>query len=1064
MKILIQTLHIQHIKMLQLKHIKSITAFNPLVKICILLFMLNLTTAAFAATPISGVVTDNQGMPLSGVTVTLKGSKTATTTNVEGKFNLNIPNQGILVFSYVGYTIQEIASNNKTAIAIRLVQDGKTLNDVIVIGYGTQKRLAVTGAVSSIKGDQIAETPVANISNSIAGKIAGVSMRPNGGQPGSDAPDIHVRGIGTTGNNKPLIVIDGVIRNNINQIDPSNIESVSVLKDAAAVAPYGLGGANGVILITTKKGKTGEPTLSLDSYYGTQTPTYYPSLLSAQDYMRLKDEAYLNENPTGTNLPYAKDLIDNYISLNAKDPDKYPISNTKNLVKMQAPMQNYNVQLSGGTSKAKYYMGLGYFKQAGMFDPVKYNRYNYNMNIEAQATATTTVSLSILGAIERSSTVDPSVSAQQLFRNGFKFIPIQSLYYSNGLWGEFAGNSPIGILKAGYARRDNTTLLTTLAIEQKIPFIKGLSLKGTFSYDPNQVTNKNWHTPFYYYTQNTAVTPYVYQRAISTSEGGAAAYTWLGQDYTKNQTFSYQGYLNYHNSFGKHDITGLIVAEARNNTYETFFARRNNFAINIDELSLGSSNKNDFDNSGTSSTGSQIGYVYRIGYNYDNRFLLEASGRYDGHYYFAPGKRWGYFPAFSAGWVLSQEKFLQGVSYVDNLKIRGSWGKSGNLTGTAFQYLNGYNLYGNAYAFGLGSMVQGSFIPRESNPNITWEVATKTDIGFEGSFWKGLLTVEADYFHENREGMLLAPAITVPVEYGLSLADQNAGIMQSGGIEFSIGSNHQFKNGLRAGINANFSYATNKMIQIFETAATRNNPNRSRTGRPFGTPFGYHALGLFSTADDKNSDGIINAADGYNITQFGVLHPGDIRYADIGGPDGKPDGKINAFDETVIGKPVYNLITYGITPTASWKGFDLSLFFQGSALTSLDIRQFQTIPFNNNNSNSTYEYYNNHWTPTTQNAMYPRVTQAPYANNTQASDFWMSNMAFIRLKNANFGYTIPKSATHFLRIQAIRVYVSGQNILTFSNIKFMDPEVGYTDREIAYPNQKIYVAGLNVTF
>jgi TonB-linked SusC/RagA family outer membrane protein len=1053
-----------HLKLAKPKRLAVITSFYQLLKICLVILTMSSSINSFAATPMNGIVTDDNGVRLSGVTVTLKGTTIATTTNAEGEFNLNIPHQGTLVFSYVGYIIQEIASNNKTTIFIKLTQDGKTLNDVIVVGYGTQKRLAITGAVSAIKGAQIAETPVANISNSIAGKVAGVSMRPNGGQPGSDAPDIHVRGIGTTGNNKPLIVVDGVIRNNINQIDPSNIETVSVLKDAAAVAPYGLGGANGVILITTKRGKMGEPTLSLDSYYGTQTPTYYPKLLSAQDYMRLKDEAYLNENPTGTNMPYTKDLVDNYLSLNAKDPDKYPISNTKNLVKLHAPMQNYNVQLSGGTAKVKYYMGLGYYKQSGMFDPVNYNRYNYSMNIEAQATATTTVSLSILGAIERTNTVDPSVSAQQLFRNGFKFIPIQSLYYSNGLWGEFAGNSPVGILKAGYARKDNNTLLTTLAIEQKLPFIKGLSLKGTFSYDPNQSTNKNWHTPFYYYTQNTSVTPYIYERAISTSEGGAASYTWLSQDYTKNQTFSYQGYLNYHNSIGKHDFTGLIVAEARNNTYETFFARRNNFAVIIDELSLGSSNKNDFDNSGTSSTGSQIGYVYRVGYNYDNRFLLEASGRYDGHYYFAPGKQWGYFPAFSAGWVLSQEKFLQKIPYVDNLKIRGSWGKSGNLTGTAFQYLNGYNLYGNAYAFGLGNMVQGSFIPRESNPNITWEVATKTDIGVEASFWKGLLTVEADYFHENRKGMLLAPAITVPVEYGLSLADQNAGIMQSGGIELSIGSSHQFKNGLRVGINANFSYATNKMIQIFETPATRNNPNRSRTGRPFGTPFGYRSLGLFSTADDKNGDGIINAADGYNITQFGVLHPGDIRYADISGADGKPDGKINAFDETVIGKPVYNLITYGITPTASWKGFDLALFFQGSALTSLDIRQFQTIPFNNNNSNSTYEYYNNHWTPATQNARYPRVNQAPYANNTQASDFWMMNMAFIRLKNANLGYTIPKSASHLLKIQSVRVYVSGQNILTLSNMKFMDPEVGYTDREIAYPNQKVFVVGLNVTF
>lgn len=1030
-----------------------------------ILYISSITYAQETKT-VTGTLTNQTGELLPGATITVKGTSIATTSDATGNFRINVPQKSkTLVFSFVGMENREVEVAGQTNINLQLNSTVSNLNDVVVVGYGTQRRLAVTGAVSSVKGAQIAETPVANISHSIAGRVAGVSMRPNGGRPGADAPEIHIRGISTTGNNQPLVVVDGVIRNNINQIDPSTIENVSVLKDAAAVAPYGLGGANGVILITTKSGKTGEPTLSVDAYYGTQTPTYYPKVLSAQDYMRIKNEAYLNENPTGTNMPFAKDLIDNYTTLNAKDPDRYPISRTKDLVNMQAPMQNYNIQLSGGTQKVKYYMGLGYYKQDGMFDPVNYTRYNYNMKLDAQATNTTNVSLSIMGAVELTNSVDPSVSAQQLFRAGFKYIPIQSVYYSNGLWGEFAGNSPVGILKAGYTRANRNTLLTTLAIEQKLPFIKGLSIKGTLSYDPNQLTNKNWHTPFYYYTQDLTTTPYTYNRAISTSEGGAASFTWLSQDYTKNQTFSYQGYLNYHNKFGKHDITGLVVAEARNTTYETFSARRNNFALTIDELSLGSSNKNDFDNSGTSSTGSQVGYVYRVGYNYDNKYLLEASGRYDGHYYFAPGKRWGYFPAFSAGWVLSEESFFnQNVSFVDNLKIRGSWGKSGNLTGTAFQYLTGYNLYGNAYAFGLGNMVQGSFIPREANPNITWEVATKTDIGFEASLWKGLLTVEADYFHERREGMLLPPAISVPVEYGLSLADQNAGIMQSGGVEFSIGSNHQFQNGLRLGVNANFSYATNKMIQVFETAATRNNPNRSRTGRPFGTQFGYHALGLFSTADDKNNDGIINAADGYNITQFGVLHPGDIRYADIGGADGKPDGRINAFDETVIGNPVYPLITYGITPAATWKGIDLTLFFQGSALSTLDIRQFQTIPFNNNNSNSAYEYFNDHWTPATPNGRYPRATQAPYANNTQAADFWFVNTSFVRLKTANLGYTIPKSAISRLKIQNLRVYVSGQNVLTFSKMDFMDPEVGYTDRETAYPNQKVYVFGLNVTF
>lgn len=1013
---------------------------------------------------LNGTVKNEKGDPLIGVSVKIKGSNIGTVTNESGRFELPATAGATLIFSYVGYEQQEVIAGEQP-LNIILKESASGLNEVVVVGYGTQKKTSSTAAVAAVQGKELAKSPVANISNSLAGNISGVSMRPNGGQPGKDNPDIHIRGIATTGNNSPLIVVDGIIRNNINEISPNAIASVTILKDAAAVAPYGLGGANGVILITTKRGQTGVPTLSLNAYYGIQTPTYYPKMLNAQDYMRLRNEAYKNENPTGTQQPFANDLIANYADLNAKDPDKYPISNTKDLVRMHAPVQNYNLQLSGGSKVMKYYAGLGYLQQDGMFAPINYKRYDYNVNMEINATPTTNVTLSIIGAVEKTNSVDAATTPGQLFRSAYKLIPITNLYYSNGLWGEFAGNSPVGILNAGYSHRNATSLLTTLGVEQQLPFIKGLSIKGTFSYDPNDYTIKGWHTPFYFYSQNTATTPYTYTKQVSTSEGSAAPYTWLNQEYAKNQYFTFQGYLNYHNNFGKHDFTGLLVAEARKNDSTGFSARRNNFAVNIDELGMGSSNKNDFDNNGSTATGSQLGFVYRVGYSYDHKYLFEAAGRYDGHYFFAPDKRWGYFPAFSAGWIISEENFLRDRSSILNyLKLRGSWGKSGNLAGAAFQYLNGYNLYGNAYAFGNGTMVQGSNITREANPNITWEISTKTDIGIDATLWKGLLTLEIDYFHERRTGMLLPPAVTVPVEYGLNLSDENQGIMENRGIEISAGTSRRFNNGLQVNLNGNFSYAKNKMVQVFETPATRNNPNRSRTGRPTGTQFGYHALGLFSLEDDKNKDGIINGDDGYNVTQFGVLHPGDIRYADIGGPNGKPDGKIDANDEVVTGNPVYPFITYGFTPGASWKGFDLSLFFQGSALASLNIRGFQTVPFNNNNSNSSYEYFNNHWTPTTPNALYPRANQSPYANNTQNSDFWMMKTGYLRLKTAVLGYTLPASISKQAKMQSVRCYVSGQNLLTFSKLKFMDPEVGYTDVETAYPNQKTIVFGLNVTF
>jgi hypothetical protein len=364
-------------------------------------------------------------------------------------------------------------------------------------------------------------------------------------------------------------------------------------------------------------------------------------------------------------------------------------------------------------------------------------------------------------------------------------------------------------------------------------------------------------------------------------------------------------------------------------------------------------------------------------------------------------------------------------------------------------------------------MVQRAYVTQENNPSITWEVSKKTDVGLEASLWKQLLSIEVDWFYERRSGMLLNPNITVPYEYGLTLSQENSGKMDNFGFELTLGSRHDFQNGLRLNFSGNLSMARNKMVEVYETAATFNNPNRKRTGRPYLAQFGYKSLGLFTTADDVNGDGIINSADGYNVTQFGTLRPGDIKYADLSGPNGDmiPDNKIDGNDETYIGySDRYPLMTFGLSPSASWKGFDLNLFFQGAGMTSMNIYTFQTYPFFNNNSNLDYEYYNNRWTPKNQDSKYTRATSSPTVNNTSGSDFWIRNTSYLRLKNASFGYTIPSRITKAIKINSIRVYIGGQNLITFSNLKFMDPEMGYSARETAYPNMKSYTFGANITF
>lgn len=1046
-------------------HFKSIA-----LRFLMLIAFLFVTQLSFAQKTISGIVKDTNGEPIIGANIFAKESVSGTIADIEGNFSFNITDKDkTLQVSYVGYKSQTIPIGAQTKFTIILQEDAQVLSDVVVIGYGVQKKTTVTGSISTIKGDELAAIPVANISQSMAGKVAGISMRPNGGQPGFDSPDIHVRGIVTTGNNKPLIVVDGIKRDNMNQINPSSIESITILKDAAATAPYGIGGANGVVLITTKTGKSGKPVVRVSTSVGFQNPTYIPNMLNATDYMNLQNEGYYNQTPNGAAPPNDPALIADYNNLHAQDPYKYPDSRFTEQFNKNILMQNHNIELSGGTDIVRYHAGLGFFGQDGIFDPINYKRFNYDLSLEINATKTTKVSMAIHGSREQVNQLDPgeNTTGGHLFRAFYKFIPTQTLVYPGGdKWGESSANSPMAAINSkGYDKRERNIMLGSVSLEQQLPFIKGLSVKGVFSYDPTYIFDKQWHLPFIYHKIDMSSQPYTFTEAITNQEGNSVSYTWLNEKNERAYNYTYQAYINYSNTFGDHGVTGLLVAEGRNTKKSWFSTRRNNFAIDMDEIGMGSSNKLDYSNDGLSETASELGFVYRAGYSYKDRYMFEASGRYDGHYYFAPGHRWGYFPSFSAAWRISEEDFIKNnFANINNLKLRGSWGKSGMLAGKAFQYLAGYNLRGDAYAFGNGSLVQGSRAELEANPNITWEISKKTDIGFDLNIWNGLLNIEFDYFNEKRTGMLLAPQVIVPVEYGLALSEENKGTMKNNGFEINIGTQKQFSNGMILSVNANLSYSKNQMVEVFETDAERNNPNRTKKGRPFGTPFGLHSLGLFTTADDKNGDGIIDANDGYNVIQFGDLHPGDIKYADLSGPDGVPDGKIDSNDETVIGDPVYPLMTFGLTPELTWKGFDLSLFLQGSAISSINNYSFLTVPFENNGSNTDYEYLDNRWTLDKQDAKYPRSTPSPYANNNKSTDFWQESTAFIRLKTVTFGYTLPKRITDKLSIQGIRAYVVAQNLFTICGLGHMDPEIGYDQRANAYPVMKSVNFGIDITF
>ncbi|WP_177230424.1 TonB-dependent receptor [Chitinophaga sp. CF118] len=1021
---------------------------------------------------VTGTVISPKGDKLPGVSIRLKGAANGTNTDAEGKFSIRVPDeQSILIFSFIGYITKEVPLAGRTSIDIQLEESSTALNEVIVVGYGTQLKATSISAVSVVKGKDFAQKPVVNLTNNLVGRMPGLIADQGSGEPGLDGSRIRIRGTSTIGNANPLLVVDGIYRD-FSRLDPATIESVTILKDAAAVAPYGLAGANGVILVTTKKGKSGAPVLSYNGYAGFQNPTRMPRMVNSYQYALLSNEANRNDNfsPAFTDAQIAgyKKTVDGAADA---DRDRYPNSQgLRDVIQRNSLLTNHNLQLSGGTDKVKYFAALGYTNQEGQFSTTSLKKYNALANLDVAATKNTQVSISLSGWVEDqnySGYSDPgsgdannryASAGGGIMYQAFRTPPTSAIYYSNGLWGSYITNSLVGtIAHSGYAHNENTQIMTTFSIEQQLPFIKGLSIKGVASYDPYNTYTKVWKTPILTYSADFTTTPYTFTPTyIGPSKPSLSLST------SQNKAFTYQGYLNYHNTFGKHDITFLGVLESRTQKYWDLSGSRINYPIDIDELDRGGTAQGEVSNGGASSEQRQIGYVYRLSYNYDGKYLAEVSGRYDGHYYFAPGRKYGFFPAFSLGWNMARESFMKNnVTWIDALKLRASYGESGNLAGGPFQYLTGYSIYNNAAVLN-GALTAGISEVLQANTAITWERAKKTNVGIDASLWKGKLTIGADYFYEKRSNMLVPPTVTVPAEYGVGLTEQNAAIMSNHGVEISLGTNHTFSNGLQLQVNGNFTYAQNKLLQVFETDATYNNPNRRQTGRAYGTQFGLKALGYFTPAD-FNADGSVKS-DVASIPDAPV-RPGDLKYADLGGPSGKPDGIINDNDQTVIGRPNGTpQMIFGFSPALSWKGFDLNFLLQAATQISLPVGGNLVFPFDQQGSVSEL-YYNDHWTPANTNALYPRATTQPKDYNTRFSSWWLRDASYLKLRSAELGYSLSTNLIRRMRIQQLRVYVAAQNLWTWTpNMKEkIDPEARSSNGQY-YFQQQTTSLGLNVTF
>jgi TonB-linked SusC/RagA family outer membrane protein len=991
---------------------------------------------------IKGKVTDEQMQPLPGVTVLVKGTTTGTSTDNNGEYSLAVADRnGTLVVSYIGYISKEVAISNQTTINVSLVPDIQSLSEVVVVGYGEQTKKSITSAVSSVASKELSQSPAPNVSNMITGRIAGITAIQDRGSPGNDQSRIYVRGIATTGNIDPLFMIDGVPRTatDFNRLAPTEVESISVLKDAAAAAVYGARGANGVILVTTKRGAAGRTSFSYSLNYGLQKATRLPDYVDAFGYADLYNKALENE---GRSPLYTPEQLQKF--KDGSDPILYPNTDWMSIAEGTSPMQQHNLSVSGGTEKAQYFISFNYLNQKSLFNKennqLGFQRYNFRSNIDVKATNTTRVAFDVSGYL--STRTEPGAGYGFVFENINRPAPVYAAKYPNGLYGPgySARNGWAAITESGYQRYGNNALLSRLEINQELPFINGLSVKGIAAFDYKPNTQKNWSLPQKIYNAVKDGDDIRYDQV------GGFANPSLYHFQSNEKNILLEAHTMYNRSFGKHAVNGLLLYSQQENIYEDLSASRNDFLSNqLDIINSGGTGNQR--TSGNASLYRRQSIVGRASYAYNARYLLEFSFRYDGSTLFAQGKRFGFFPALSAGWVLSEERFLKNNTFLNYLKIRGSYGELGNDQIGQYQYLTFYG-YGSGVPMGEASTYQSNiFLNRLANTDVTWETSKKANIGLEATIMRDF-TLEADYFWERRDGILGQRGATIPATLGTPntiLPFENFQKVNNEGYEIVLGYSKQLGSNLSIQTRFSLTHARNKVMDIGEPA---DRPERIRqAGRPLYSRYGYKALGLFQSQAE------IEAAYGSNHAN---LKPGDIRYADLNN-----DQKIDGNDITYIGSTNLPINIYGLNTTLNFKGFEFSMFWQAGTGNQMYFGNWMAKPFNQ--AGNALERHRDYWSPENPGAAFPRILTSSAWNYDNVSDFWLYDMNYLRLKNLQLAYSLPMNLVTRIKAQNIQLYVNGTNLLTFSPYKEVDPENTNGNGHF-YPQQVIYNFGTQITF
>jgi TonB-linked SusC/RagA family outer membrane protein len=983
---------------------------------------------------VSGKVTDSSGQPLPGVTVLIKGTTHGTITDMNGSYFIgNIPEDATLVFTFVGMRAQEMVVGNQTSINVTLDYDTIGLDEVVVVGYGTQKKANLTGSVASIDGNKISRQPITQVSQALAGLAPGLTAIQSSGQPGNDGATLRIRGIGSIGaSNDPLILIDGV-EGDINRLDGDDIADISVLKDAAAAAIYGSRASNGVILVTTKRATSDVLIVNYRNYFGIQKPTSLPKFLGAIDFLKY----------SGVD----QSVIDNYSSNMSTNPDLYPDTDWVNELFSENGFQQYHhLSVNGGTNNVKLLASLSYTDQGSNVKSYGLTRYSGRFNSDIAFTKNFDLVFDL--NLSKEEVAAPVYSLDNIIRHAFRIPPIYNSVHSDGSWGDgWQGFNPLAMVNAGGYNNNSRNYFRGIIRANYYP-IEGLNFSIMYSPEYYDGYNKSFNKIYRTYVDwNSKIT-----RNVPNRNG-------LSQANTRTFTDNFNALVSYNKIINRHEISGLLGSEFIKYQYEHFGASRQDFILqDYQVLNAGSE---EFDaNYGTATHNGLLSYFGRINYAFNERFLLEANIRRDASSRFASENRTAIFPSFSAGWRLSEENIVKSLNLFSDLKVRASWGQLGNQqVGSDFPYASSITIGKNNYVFSDAKVIStGATQDVLANEKIKWETTETMNFGIDAGILNHRLTFTYEYYIRKTKNILLN--LPIPYVIGLSPSLQNAGNVENRGWDLSLNWRDRI-NKFSYGIGFILSDVENKVTNLAGIGPIITGNSIIKVGSPIGMIYGFESSGIFQDA----------ASIAEAPSQFGALQVGNIQFKDQltvdtngDGIADSADGKINPDDRVILGNP-FPRMSYGIDLFSGFKGFDFSVSLNGVGKRDVLLLGDMVMPLYNAGKIQKW-HIQEFWSPENTEANFPIISATSFgSNDSQTSSTWVFNASYLRLRNVSLGYTFPNALFNKSFFDDLRIYFSGQNLLTFDKLpEGIDPLVPNGTEGAIFPILKSYTFGLNVKF